>query len=251
MLKFFRKIRQQLLQENSFQKYLLYAIGEILLVMVGILLALQINNWNENRKDRAAELIALIDLKEEFETNRDNLNNLLNYKIERTQLWKDYLEIVSDQNRSLEERGMQRPIPGARKFEFSHSTLNSILSSGKIDKIGNDTLKYLLATWMDKINKFNQISTLHVEFFQNRLRPYEYQFASLEVYKNTGIVNPFLSKKDINKINGKAVQNLTYQNLLLSNYNWLKLQVKDGETVLNGFQQTIQLLKEEIKSKQS
>jgi hypothetical protein len=50
MIKFFRKIRQQLLIENKFSKYLLYAIGEIVLVVIGILIALSINNWNEKRK---------------------------------------------------------------------------------------------------------------------------------------------------------------------------------------------------------
>ena len=51
MLRFFRQIRQRLLTDNKFSKYLLYAIGEILLVVIGILIALQINNWNEQRKD--------------------------------------------------------------------------------------------------------------------------------------------------------------------------------------------------------
>ncbi len=50
MIKFFRKIRQNLLSENKFSKYLIYAIGEIVLVVIGILIALQINNWNENNK---------------------------------------------------------------------------------------------------------------------------------------------------------------------------------------------------------
>jgi hypothetical protein len=52
MIKFFRKIRQNLLMENKTGKYLKYAIGEIVLVVIGILIALQINNWNEERKDR-------------------------------------------------------------------------------------------------------------------------------------------------------------------------------------------------------
>ena len=56
MIKFFRKIRQRLLTENKFSKYLLYAIGEIVLVMVGILLALQVNNWNELKKKEEAEI---------------------------------------------------------------------------------------------------------------------------------------------------------------------------------------------------
>lgn len=54
MLIFFRKIKQQILIENKFSKYLLYAIGEIFLVVIGIILALQVNNWNEDRKKRIA-----------------------------------------------------------------------------------------------------------------------------------------------------------------------------------------------------
>ena len=51
MIKFFRRIRQQLLTENKFSKYLLYAIGEIVLVVIGILIALQVNNWREEQQD--------------------------------------------------------------------------------------------------------------------------------------------------------------------------------------------------------
>ena len=50
MIKFFRKIRQQMLKENKFSKYLIYAIGEILLAVIGILIALRINNWNKELK---------------------------------------------------------------------------------------------------------------------------------------------------------------------------------------------------------
>jgi len=52
MIKFFRKIRQRLLTENKFSKYLFYAVGEIILVVIGILIALSINNWNEDKKNR-------------------------------------------------------------------------------------------------------------------------------------------------------------------------------------------------------
>ena len=52
MIAFFRKIRQRLLSENRFTKYLLYALGEIILVVIGILIALGISNWNESKKNR-------------------------------------------------------------------------------------------------------------------------------------------------------------------------------------------------------
>ncbi len=69
MIKFFRHIRKQLLTENKFSKYLLYAIGEIALVMIGILLALQVNNWNEEQKIKKIEKRMLEELVENLEFN--------------------------------------------------------------------------------------------------------------------------------------------------------------------------------------
>ena len=67
MIKFFRKIRQNLLMENNTGKYFKYAIGEIILVVIGILIALQINNWNENNQDRKQEKKILSQLLKEYE----------------------------------------------------------------------------------------------------------------------------------------------------------------------------------------
>ena len=66
MIKFFRKIRQRLLSENKLSKYFLYAIGEIVLVVMGILIALQINNNNELNKQRAKEVQFLKNLKSDL-----------------------------------------------------------------------------------------------------------------------------------------------------------------------------------------
>ena len=69
MIKFFRKIRQNMIMENKVSKYILYAIGEIVLVVIGILIALQLNNWNEWKKERVVEREILIDLVENLEIN--------------------------------------------------------------------------------------------------------------------------------------------------------------------------------------
>jgi len=66
MIKFFRKIRQRLLTENTFSKYLLYAIGEIILVVIGILIALQINNWKEHKQKEAQIKNALVALRNDL-----------------------------------------------------------------------------------------------------------------------------------------------------------------------------------------
>lgn len=63
MIKFFRKIKQKLLSESKFNKYLLYSIGEIILVVIGILIALQVNNLNEQRKANIFEIEVLKEIK--------------------------------------------------------------------------------------------------------------------------------------------------------------------------------------------
>ena len=66
MIKLFRKIRQNLLSEGKTGRYLKYAIGEIVLVVIGILIALQINNWNEENKADQFEMIMLKEIKNGF-----------------------------------------------------------------------------------------------------------------------------------------------------------------------------------------
>ena len=78
MLKFFRKIRQNMIKENKVNKYLLYAIGEIALVVIGILIALQINNWNEERKGIIKEYAVLNNLIQDLKLDSTSHNK--NYK---------------------------------------------------------------------------------------------------------------------------------------------------------------------------
>ncbi|NVK48128.1 MAG: hypothetical protein HWE09_00070 [Cyclobacteriaceae bacterium] len=72
MIKFFRKIRQRLLTQNQFSKYLIYAVGEIVLVVIGILIALQINNWNTAKVQERQRQNFLTDLGEEIRKTQQN-----------------------------------------------------------------------------------------------------------------------------------------------------------------------------------
>ena len=76
MIKFFRHIRQRLLMENKTSKYFKYAIGEIVLVVIGILIALQINNWNENRKEEIRQVAILSKFLQDLKS--DSINYQLN-----------------------------------------------------------------------------------------------------------------------------------------------------------------------------
>jgi len=73
MIKFFRKIRQKLLTENKFSKYLIYAFGEIVLVVIGILIALQINNWNQSKQEKTSLSEYLTSIAQNIKVDIENL----------------------------------------------------------------------------------------------------------------------------------------------------------------------------------
>ncbi len=81
MIKFFRKIRQRLLSENKFTKYLIYANGEIVLVVIGILIALQVNNWNEKRKAHTEEITILKEIIKNLKSDKEDFKrNLMHFR---------------------------------------------------------------------------------------------------------------------------------------------------------------------------
>ena len=94
MIRFFRKIRQDLLTNNKLSKYLLYAVGEILLVVIGILIALQIDNLNEYRKDREEERELLLQLRSEYQSNLEQLNQKIGLREKMITATKKLLDYV-------------------------------------------------------------------------------------------------------------------------------------------------------------
>ncbi len=86
MIKFFRKIRHKLVSENKFSQYLIYAIGEITLVVIGILIALSINNWNQERSERRMEQAYIQSLIEDAKTDLVNLDQALILNNKRTEI---------------------------------------------------------------------------------------------------------------------------------------------------------------------
>src|SRR5210317_287504 len=86
MIKFFRKIRQKLLSENKFSKYLIYAIGEIILVVIGILIALQVNTVNQNRLIEKKISNYLKEIKLNLENEIDQSDLVVEFYVERDSL---------------------------------------------------------------------------------------------------------------------------------------------------------------------
>ena len=146
MLQFFRKIRYGLAKDQQFFKYSRYAIGEIVLVVIGILIALQINNWNEERKFRKEESAYLKRLvsenKDDLETFKIIRNNL-SKGIETIELFSQSLKepSVSDSALVLAANEYFRYGSIYPVFTSSTSTFDDLKSTGNLNVISNANLR--------------------------------------------------------------------------------------------------------------
>jgi hypothetical protein len=141
MIKFFRKIRQNLLTEGKTGKYLKYAIGEIVLVMAGILLALQVNNWNEQRKKVQVEISTLIDIKSDIEANIQNLEvgrTMLEVVSKNTLKVIDYYKQKTPYTNKMEEDFIN--FYGFWDPDFTYAAFENLKSQG-VNLISNESLR--------------------------------------------------------------------------------------------------------------
>jgi len=142
MIKFFRKIRQRLLSENKFSKYLIYAIGEIFLVVIGILIALEINIKNQESINREYELTMLNEIREGLIRDLDGLKGGLE-SIDKTRIAVMKLTQAKYED-SFPQDSLEFYFTEVRRsgigLSLNYSAYESIKSTG-LDKISNDALR--------------------------------------------------------------------------------------------------------------
>jgi hypothetical protein len=151
-MKFFRKIRQQLLAKDQFRKYLLYALGEIVLVVLGILIALAINNGQENRMLRKKEQTYLRGLHSEFETSQRKLEELIAVNQRNYAGAKQIITYLSDTLNTPTEQAFAELLLQTFSLDISFNPNNSLLqemiNSGSIKDLSNPELRLQLTTWL-------------------------------------------------------------------------------------------------------
>ena len=191
MIKFFRRIRQRLLSENRFNKYLLYAIGEIILVVIGILIALQINNWNEYDKSQklAHKYLKLIESDLELDIEHfETLNKMLTQQA---------LKIDSIENILSRPQTKQEEFKQIIKSNFSiftiledtnlnTSTFTALQNSGRIDLLDKDL--------QDGLRKLNQEQYRYKEYTNDNID------AIVKEISNYGQVIPLFNNNELNII---------------------------------------------------
>ncbi len=150
MIKFFRKIRQNLLMQNKTGKYFKYAIGEILLVVIGILIALSINTWNEKRKDGIKEQVILISLKVNLLENFKLLKLANQATIDAYNASLNLHELTTPNRNAINSNEIDSLISVTFdyfSFDANSGTINEIINSGQLNIIKNEELKNQISNW--------------------------------------------------------------------------------------------------------
>ena len=143
MIKFFRKIRQNMIKENNVSKYLLYAIGEIVLVVIGILIALQINNYSERSKERQTEVTLLSNLSSEVDLDIKQIENNTIQSDTRLKRLDSLLQLLKTPNK-IDKMSFLRSSYDFifdNYFKANSGIFDEAVSSGKMSFIQNEPLR--------------------------------------------------------------------------------------------------------------
>jgi len=162
MIKLFRSIRKSLLTENKASKYLLYALGEIFLVVIGILLALQINNWNQNRLNLLEKNELLSELNVEFKANKKALSDYRLAEQNAIEAGIELINLVGASKEKLSDYNLDsllfESFP-ANELAFADNAVNNIVQSGRLNLFKDDTIATLLYQW----NSLGEIRKIRIE----------------------------------------------------------------------------------------
>ena len=161
MIPFFRKIRKNLADDNNPLKYMRYAIGEIVLVVIGILIALSINNWNETRKDNRQEVVYYCKIKEDLESDKNRIETIIESIVERQVVCKQLLlklhSTPKDKSVVIDDY-----LAAVRSDVFypNKAAITDLTSSGKLSLLHNEELKkIILKYYTDMENSLRIIHT--------------------------------------------------------------------------------------------
>jgi len=229
MIHFFRRIRQKLLANKQMKKYILYAIGEIALVMIGILLALQVNNWNNKRVNNQIESKVLKQIHNDFLENkisfesvtsgrRNNLNNCLKimdmFPINPDEVNLDSLSFLI---KTAAYRGTFNPANGA---------INTLSNTSSFNIIKNEKLRDLLIQWKDLVEDYLEDEKIADYHLVNQWDPY-FNKRLIQRYSDT------VQTQDIfdERIDLSFLKSIEFQNLVIRRMHNLQRSFNPREEI--------------------
>jgi hypothetical protein len=231
MIKFFRKIRQNLVTENKFSKYLLYAIGEIILVVIGILIAINLNNSNQQRTLKQNVDLQLNLLKQSVYQDSVSFRGLINYSEKQL---RDSERLIQLMNEPMNETNCEEFIAKfanhaeVRTNVVDRAIYDEMVSSGAFSKIDQRPLKSQIAGYYQLSRHFEDVIWIHVKDF----REFKNQLASSGTISQLYLdENSLISKQDRCDYIKSLVEN-NEKKQILENFFYSGIETYDQITAL-------------------
>ena len=240
MINFFRKIRQKLLSENKFSRYLIYAIGEIVLVVIGILIALWINNKNIQYQNKEKERLGLIEIRDNLISDTLQLDNNLKHFKNRQELIMKTMKLLSKNEYNANDKDslffhfMSSELFLNAKFKSNNVGFTNMVSSGNIDLLSNNELRKELSEYYlienDHIGAYEYTVTISRDF-QNYLAPLLTNNWNAKIY--FGIDTPLEKEFDVTPLqSAQTFSYLTQLFVIINTSTEAAMQLKNDITTL-------------------
>ncbi len=251
MIKFFRNIRRRLLRENRFTRYLLYAIGEIILVVIGILIALQVSNWNEQTKRDRLELEALQNLYSDFDYNKEQLLQDIEDVKKNRKLFITILKHTGDRkDNDINMDTLLYSAASTPQFYPQNGFLMDLINSGKLGLIKDDELRYQLSSWLPSIETLKEREQLSIDFEKDIVTFINENGSWLDadkLSKSTLIRSLDLPDSGFKIDNNLLLEKLEFENMIESNLVHQAGLLSRMEVCLEINKSILRLIEDEIK----
>jgi hypothetical protein len=225
---------------------LFYALGEILLVVIGILIALQVNNWNENRKERKYELEILKNLKSELIPNLKQVRAKQKDSKDDVDAIKYILNEISSDKKTISSRvldSLSMSISNFPTFDPFHGVIDEIISSGKINLIRDDSLRLKLTNWKGLLEEAKEIEVLGIQQSTTRFVPYITPYISLR-----NLLSNELGPSTFEWNNNSLLEDKIYENFL-SNYRIFHIYlIPRYQDIIDNINEMIKLIESNIET---
>jgi len=199
VLNFFRRIRRNLANQNKFLQYSRYAIGEIALVMVGILLALQVNDWNEDRKRSKSEMMLLNSLKSEMMASLKGLEYDYESSLKYRQSTRNIYYYIQNKPKLVDSMNIDFYKSVQFDYSFPKTSTYETLKSGDLEIIKSDSLRMIITDIYEedyerilkKVETRRNAARLLFPYYQKNFRTIYVKSDSLSKGRNLGIPNNY------------------------------------------------------------
>ncbi len=235
-MKLFRKIRQTLIKDGNLKKYLLYAIGEILLVMIGISLAFQVNNWNDGRIQRNAEIRYYENIRDQIIDDKDLIQGQLYYNNNHMAQFTYANEIIENNDRSKMDTlgAIVRNLTNYSDFDREGNIYETMVNSGEIKLLRNLKIVNGIRNLEENYTYMNRMENIHYDAIMNHI--------VLETIRVLKFSNNQIKKPDL-------VYTYEFQNMILILMQIMQEKNNTYTSALDKIESTISYIDKELVDK--